>query len=157
MIITPKNHLQLNRNNSPRHQRSVNFRGFQEDAHSSIHCLSYPSHPYSSHNFFLINLDGSENLTNKPETRQSSHCTCNQQQCRADQEHVSKVQKISDEHLGGIQTTEPEETVDVRVERSASGGEEGEPPPSVIFGTELVITEEDRDFSAGDEEDEVDH
>eukprot|EP01083_Nonionella_stella_P002684 7705_1 len=90
----------------------------------------------------LVHLDGGEDLSDEPEAHQSSHRSSNQEHCRADEEHVSKVQHVSDEHLRCLQTTEPEETVNEGVSSRASRCEEGEPPPPVILSTELVVAKE---------------
>jgi len=49
----------------------------------------------------LIHLDGTKNLTNKPQGGQSSDSTSDQQHCRTDQTHVSKVQKVG-HHTRGM-------------------------------------------------------
>lgn len=46
----------------------------------------------------LVDLDGAENLACEPQTDQSSETTSHQKHRCANEEHVSKVQHIRDEH-----------------------------------------------------------
>ena len=70
--------------------------------------------------YSLVNLDGAENLSHKPQTNQSTHASSYQEHRCADEEHISKVQHICDEHPRCFQTLEPERTVDEGVPSDAT-------------------------------------
>ena len=100
----------------------------------------------------LIDLDAAKDLTGEPEATES---TGGEEHTERNKEHVTKVQHVRDEDLAGLQTAEPKDRVHEHVNGGTARGEEGEPPPTMILGTELVVHEEDGDLGAGEEEDDV--
>mmetsp|Transcript_23239 Transcript_23239/g.38511 ORF Transcript_23239/g.38511 Transcript_23239/m.38511 type:complete len:427 (-) Transcript_23239:721-2001(-) len=106
---------------------------------------------------FLIDLDGGKNLADKPQGCQGTNGTCYQQHGKAKEEHVSKVEQVGHEHLGSLQGTEPKHGVDKGVECRRPGREEGVPPPAMILGAELVINQQDSNFSASDAKNDKDN
>jgi len=118
--------------------------GMSPQIHSAIIC-------------FLIDLDGSKNLADKPQGRQSTDGTCYQQHGKAKEEHVTKVEQVGHEHLGSLQGLEPKHGVDKGVECRRSRCKEGVPPPAMVLGAELVVNQQDSDFSARDAKNEKDN
>ena len=114
------------------------------------------SHDFSSKTAKrLIDLDAAKDLTGEPEATESTNGTSSKEHTERNKEHVTKVQHVRDEDLAGLQTAEPKDRIHEHVNGGTAGGEEGEPPPTMIFGTELVVHEEDGDLGAGEEEDDV--
>mmetsp|Transcript_19893 Transcript_19893/g.43216 ORF Transcript_19893/g.43216 Transcript_19893/m.43216 type:complete len:241 (-) Transcript_19893:1312-2034(-) len=56
-----------------------------------------------------------------------------------------------------MQGLEPEHAVQKGVEGGRSGRKEGEPPPAVVFRTELAVDQEKGDLGAGNDENEKDN
>ena len=98
----------------------------------------------------LIDLNSSKNLAYEPQAHQRTYRSCHTQHGNTNKCHVAKVQHVSDEHFRCFQTPEPEQTVNKGVECRTSGCEEGEPPPPVIFRTELVVGQKNSDFGTCD-------
>jgi hypothetical protein len=128
-------------------------------AHASSCATSVPTNSYGNPTrlHYLIDLDSGKNLADEPQRCQGTNGTCYQQHGKAKEEHVSKVEQVGHEHLGSLQGLEPKHGIDKGVECRRSRCKEGVPPPAMIFGAELVVNQQDGDFSARDAKNEKDN
>jgi hypothetical protein len=104
----------------------------------------------------LVHLDGSIDLADKPEAREESNGSGQDEKSDGGHGHVREVEHCGHEAFDLELGVEIPHGVEEEVAARGACREEGAPPPAVVFVAELEVAHHDRDLSAGDDEDDQD-
>ena len=113
--------------------------------------MLYPTNAWCAE--YLVHLDSVINGTCEPKTREESDGTTEKAEANGDHAHVGEIDNDRQES-NQIQSARQEpETVQEQVDSGKRAVPEGLPPPAMIFGAELQVTQDNTDLGTSGSQD----